>query len=126
MDVQTDVGIGNTDVRTLSGFLAELVDNGILHLICYKLRMAEFLGEYDRVNGEGFVWSDVFAPVNILHAFIDIVSRQSLEVFDGFQNADGSVQLEIGTIQKFLITLKRYHTTAYLHIVCAQLRQFFR
>ena len=47
-------------------------------------------------------------------------------MLDGFQNADGGVQLEVGTIQKFLIALKRYHTTAYLHIVCAQLRQFFR
>ena len=96
--MQTDVRIGNADIGTLTCLFAELVDNGILYLISYKLRMAELLGKDNGVDGKGLVDSDVFAPVNVLDTFIDIVSRESLKMLDGFQNTDGGVQLEIGTI----------------------------
>ena len=99
VDVQADIRIGDADVWTLSGLLAELVNDGILYLVGYKLRMAEFLRENDRVDSKGLVDSDIFAPVKILNALIDIISRQCLKMLDGFQDADGSVQLEIGAIQ---------------------------
>ena len=98
MDMQTDVGIGDADVWTLSCLFAELVDNGILDLIGNKLRVTELLGEYHRINGKGLVVSNVFAPVDVLDTFIDIIGRKCLKVFDRFQNADGCMQLEVGTI----------------------------
>ena len=41
MDVQADVGVGDADIGTLARALAELVDDGILDLVCYELRVAE-------------------------------------------------------------------------------------
>ena len=36
MDIQTEVWIGNRDIRALTASLKELVNNGILHLIGHK------------------------------------------------------------------------------------------
>ena len=126
MDMQTHVWIGNADIGTLASLLAELVDNGILHLVSHKLRVSEFLREYHRVDGKRLVEGEIVRPVHRLHTFVDIVSRQCLEALDGFQNTDGSVQLEIGTVHKRFIASEGHHASSFLHIVCAQLRQFFR
>ena len=99
MNIQTDVRIGNTDVRSLACLFPELVNNSVFHLIGYKFGMTEFLGEDNGIDGKGLVQSDIFCPVDVLHTFIDIIGRQCLKMFDGFQYADGSVQLEISTIQ---------------------------
>ena len=98
MDVQPDVGVGDTDVRPLSRLLAELVNNGILHLVGHELRMPELVREDDRVDGKGLVDRQIAGPVNILHTLVDVVGRQRLEVLDGFEDADGGVQLEVGTV----------------------------
>ena len=59
MHVQTDIRIGYRDIRTLASRLAKLVNNRIFYFVGYKLRMAEFFGEDNRVNGKGLVLSDI-------------------------------------------------------------------
>ena len=86
MDVQSDVGIADADVGTFAGAFAELIDDGVLDLIGNELRVAEFLRKDDRIDGKSLFQSDVLAPVNVLDAIIDVVSRQCLEVLDRFQN----------------------------------------
>ena len=99
MNIQTDVRIGNTDVRSLACLFPELVHNGVLYLVSHEFGVAELFREDDGVNGKCLVQSDIFCPVDVFHTFIDIIGRQCLKMFDGFQYADGSVQLEISTIQ---------------------------
>ena len=84
MDVQAYIGIGNTDIRTLARLLAELVYDGILHLVSHELRVAELVGEDHRVHGKGFVQIQILCPVNGLYSFVNIVGRQCLEVLDRF------------------------------------------
>ena len=55
VDVQPQVGVGHRDVGAVARLLAELVDDGVLHLVADKLRVAEFLGENDGVDGKGLV-----------------------------------------------------------------------
>ena len=126
MDVQAHVRIAHADVRTVARFLAELVDDGVLHLICHEFRVAELLGEYDGIDGKGLVQRQVFRPVDVLHTFVHVVCRQCLEVLDGFQNTDGGMQLEISAIHHLLIACKGHHSASYLYVFCAQLRQFVR
>ena len=126
VDVQTHVGIGYTDVRTVARLFAELVDNGVLHLVGYEFRVAEFFREYHRVDGKGLVQCQILCPVDILHTLVDVVCRQGLEVFDGFQNTDGRMQLEISAIHQLLIARKGHHSASYRYILSAQLRQFVR
>ena len=126
MDVQSHVGVGDADVRTCSLLFTELVDDGILHLVGDELGVAEFFGEYHRVDSKRLVNIQVFCPVNILDAFIDVIGRQCLEMLDGFQNADSGMQLEVGAIHHLLVSSKRNHTSSFYHVFCTQLRQFFR
>ena len=41
MDVQTDIGIGHRDIGALARFLAELVHDGIFHLVRNELGVSE-------------------------------------------------------------------------------------
>ena len=106
MDVQPHIRVRDADIRTLARLLAELVDNGILHLIGNKLGVTELLGKDYRVNGKGLVKGDVLRPVDVLDAFIDIVGRERTEALDGFQNADCGVKLEISAVHQFLVAPK--------------------
>ena len=52
MNVQFYVGVYYSYVGTVASFLAELVHNGILYLICHKLTVAELVAEHHTVHGE--------------------------------------------------------------------------
>ena len=91
MHVQTDVWVGHRDVRPLACPLAELIDDGVLHFIRYELRVAEFLGEHDGIDGKRLVASDILRPVDLLDLLIHLVGTSGLEVADGLQYSDGGV-----------------------------------
>ena len=66
--------------------------------------MAEFIAEYDGIYGESLLYiQDVF-PGNGFDLFVDFIGILGVEVFDGFQNTDGSAQAEICFVHHFLIT----------------------
>ena len=126
MYVQTEIWVRHRDVRPFAGLLSELVDDGILHFIGYKLRVAELLREHYRVDGKGLVVIEICSPVYFLDFFVDIIRTFCLEVPDGFQDSDGSVRLKVGTVHQFLVTCKRNHSSTNLYIISPQLGQFFR
>ena len=84
MDVQAYVGIGNTDIRALPRFLAELVHDGVLYLVSHELRVTELIGKDHRVYGKGLVQVQILCPVNVFYTVVNVVGRQCLEVLDGF------------------------------------------
>ena len=122
--VQTDVGVGNTDIRSHVGALTELVHNGVLHLVSHELRMAELLGEHHRVDGKSLAYVEVLAPVNGAHLVVHVVGTLSLELADGLEDAYGGMQLHVGAIHHFLVTRERHHASSYLYVVGSQSRQF--
>ena len=83
MDVETYVGIGNTDIGALSRLLAELIYDGVLHLVGNKLRVAEFVGEHHGIHCECLVVVEIFRPIHLLYLLIHIICRLGLEVSDG-------------------------------------------
>ena len=83
MDVETYIGIGNTDIGALSRLLAELIYNGVLHLVGNKLRVAEFVGEHHGIHCECLVVVEIFRPIHLLYLLIHIICRLGLEVSDG-------------------------------------------
>ena len=125
MDVQTNVGIRHRHVRTLARLFTELVDDGVLHFVGYKARVAELFAIDNRVYGEGLSLLDVLAPIYLLHFVVHVLGRTSLETGNRLQDTNGRVQLEISTIHHFLVTRERHHTTANLHVVCSQIGQLF-
>ena len=119
MDVQPDVRVADRDIGTAPRPVTELVDDGILHLIRDKARIGELLGIHDGIDREGLSLEDIFAPVYLLHFLVHILCAPRLEVCDGFKDADGGVQLEVGTVHHFLVTGKRHHAASYLYVVGA-------
>ena len=126
MYVQADIGISHRDIRSLPCLLAELIDDGVFHLVRYEFGMTEFLGEDDSVNSERLVLLQIFRPVYLSDFFIYVISTLRLEVADRLQYSDGSVQLEVGTIHHFFVTCKRNHSSTDFHILSPQLGQLFR
>ena len=98
MDVESQVGISHGDIRTFARLLPKLIDNGILYFIGYKFRVAEFFAEYHRIDSKGLVESQIFRPIDILYLLIHVICRPGDEMFDGFENTDSGVQLEICAI----------------------------
>ena len=82
--VQTNVRVRNADVGAGAGALTELVGNGILHLVCHKLAVAELIGEHHAVHGKGRLRRQILAPVHSLHGFVHVVGRACLEVLNRF------------------------------------------
>ena len=117
MDVQLQVGIGDADVRTFASLLSHLVNDGILHLVGHKFRVAEFRAEHNAIDGKGRFIGQVFCPVNLLHSTIHLVGTGGAEVFDGFQNFDGGAQLKICAIEQFLVACEGHHAATYLDVV---------
>ena len=83
MYVQLDVGVYDTDVGTVSCLFAELVHDGILHLVCHKLGVLELRAEHHTVHGKGGVVGQILCPVNLLHGIIHLICGLCLEVTDG-------------------------------------------
>ena len=125
VDMEADVGIRHRHIRPVARLLAELVDDGVLHLVGHKARVAELLAIYNGVDRERLALLDVLAPVNFLHLVVHVLGRARLETGYRLQDTDCRVQLEVGTIHHFLVTLERHHTTANLHVVRTQIGQFF-
>ena len=84
MNVQPQVRIGHRNIRTATHPLAELVDDGILHLVAHELRVAELLREHNGIDGKRLVLADVLRPVDFSDFLIDVVRTLGLEVTDGF------------------------------------------
>ena len=88
--------------------------------------MSELFREDNGVDGKCLVECNVLAPINFFDTLVDIVCRESLEVFDRFEDTDGGVQLEISAVHKLFIAHERYHSASNFYVTCAQLCQFFR
>ena len=124
MDVELHVGIGNTYVGTLSCLLAELVHNGIFHLISHKLAMAELIAVYYAIHGKGGVHAQILAPVYLLHGIVDLICRLGTKMLDGLENTYCGTQGEVGPVEHLLIAGKGYHPAPLFYIVCPQGSQF--
>ena len=123
--VEAYVGVGHADVGAAACALAELVNNGVFHLVADKLGVAELLGEHHRIYGKSLVVVQILAPVYLHHFGVNVVGAERLEVADGFEHLDGRVQLEVGAVEHFLVTCERHHAAPYLHIVGSQFGEFF-
>ena len=117
MDVQAQVGVGDRDVGSLAGLLAELVDDGVLHLVADKLRVSELLGEDDGIHRKRLVLSQILVPVDVFHGLVHLVGAMRLEAIDGLENLDGRMELEVSPIHHLLVTCKRYHSSTNFYIV---------
>ena len=66
--------------------------------------MTELLGKDHGINCECLLGFQILTPVYLLDFLVNIIRTLCLEVTDGFQNTDGSVQLEIRTVHHLLVT----------------------
>ena len=89
--VQTEVRVGHGDVGALASLLADLVHDGVLHLIRYELGMAELLGKHHGVYGERLVRPQIRCPVDFLDFLVDIIRALGFEMADGLQDPDSGV-----------------------------------
>ncbi len=120
MDVQLHVGVGDTYVGTLASLLAELVHDGVLHLVSHKLAVPELVAVYHAVHRKGGVIGQILAPVYLPHGLIHLVGGLGTEVLDGLQHAHGGTQGEVGPVEHLLVTGKRHHAPPRLNVVGAQ------
>ena len=104
VNVQQYVRIIDTDRRTFSGFLAEIVHNRIFHFIRNELRMAELIAEHHCVDSESLVNIEIIFPSNGLYLVINFVSILRCEVLDRFQDADSGTKAEISLIHHTFIS----------------------
>ena len=121
--VQQHVRFVDTHAGTFAGLLAEIVHDGILHLVGNELGMTELFTEYNRVHGKGLVRIQIVFPSDGFNLFVNLVGILGCEVFDGFQYPDGCTQAEVCLVHHFLITTERYHAAAYFYFVGAQCSQ---
>ena len=55
---------------------------------------------------------------------VNFVSVFGCEVFDGFQDADGRTQAEVGFVHHFFVSTERHHAASYLNVVGTQCGEF--
>ena len=126
MDIQTDVGIGDTDIGAFAVLLAEIVHDGVFHFIGHELRMTELLGIDYRVDRKSRFQIEKIVPFHAAHGVVDIVGISCLKSFDGFQNSDGGAQAEVGAVHHCLVARKRHHAPSDFDVVGTELGQFLR
>ena len=119
VDMQSQVGIGNRYIRTCARLLAELVNDGILHLVGYEFRVTELLGENHGVHSKCFLVVQILSPVDALYLLVNIIGALCLEMLDGLEDADSGMQLEISAIHHFLVAGERHHATTNFNVVCS-------
>ena len=124
MNVQLYIRVCDSYVRAFPGALAEIIDDGILHLVGDELGMAKVLRIDDGVDGKRSIEVEVTAPVDFLHGGVDLVGIAGLEVFYRLEYAHGGAQAEIGTVHHFLVAGERDHAPPDLYIVGSEFRQF--
>ena len=124
MNVQFYVGVYYSYVGTVASFLAELVHNGILYLVCHKLAVAKLVAEHHTIHGECGLVCQILRPVYRLYGIVHLFGCLGLEVLDRFQHTNGSTQLEVGSVHQFLVSCKGNHSPAYLDVVSSQFNQF--
>ena len=119
MDIQLQVRMGHADVGARTGFLAEVIHNGILYLIGHELTVTELLGKDHRVYGKAGFILQILIPVDGLDGIINLIGRFRLEMLDRFKNADGRTQGKVGPIHEFLVAGERHHSASGLDVVCS-------
>ena len=55
VDIELDIGLADADIGALARCFAEIINDGVLHLVGYEFRVAELGGINHGVNGEGRV-----------------------------------------------------------------------
>ena len=123
VDVELDVGVRHAHVGAPPCALAQLIDNGVLHLVRHKLRVAELGREDHAVHGERTVDVQVRRPVDGLHGLVDIVGRAGLESLNGFEDADGRTQAEVGAVHHLQVAREGDHAATNLDVTGAQFGQ---
>ena len=123
MYVEDEVGVVETHGRTLAILLVEVIRNGILHAVSHKLRVTEHLAVHDRINRKCRIAVKILLPVHRLDDIVNLVGVHRLEMHNGFQDAYGCPQMEVCLVHQRLVTCKRYHTAANLHVVGTQCHQ---
>ena len=126
VDVEQHVGLVDAYAGTLARLLAEVVHDGILHLVGHELGMAELLAEDGGFYGKGFVRVQILFPTDGFYLFVDLVGVFGLEVLDGFQDSDGCAQAEVRFVHHLFVTAEGDHATAYLDVVGSQCGEFLR
>ena len=122
--IQLDVGICHTNIRTFALFLAKIVHNGVLHLISNKLGVAELLRIDHRIDGKSSVQIEIVSPFDGLYCLVDSFCIESLEMLDRFEHSDSCAKAEVCSIEHFLVSRKRHHTTTNLYVVSTEFGEF--
>ena len=125
MDIERQVRVVQSHIGTVARLLAEVVGNGILHLVSHKLRVAELIAEHHRIHGKGLLVRQILLPLDGLYGIIHLFCRLSLEVLDGFQDAQCRTQTEVSAIHHLFVAGERNHSSANLYIVCSQCGKLF-
>ena len=91
MHAQVQAQIRRVDIhrRPDVALPAELVDDGVLDPLCGETRMREFRTTDRGIDSQRVVGIEVLAPVDALHARVQISVVVTLEVGDGPQHAVG-------------------------------------
>ena len=124
VDIEFDIGVGDTNIRALAGRISEVVDDSVLYFVRHELRVAEFLRIDDGIYGKGGIEVEVVVPIYGTDGGIYLIGIRSFEMLDGFEDTHSGTQAEVGTIHHFLVTAKGDHSSSYLNFVCAQLGKF--
>ena len=86
--------------------------------------MAELFAEYYRIYGKGLVCVQEVFPMDCLDLFVDFIGVFGIEVFDGFQDADGRTQAEVCFVHHCLVSTEGHHAATYFNVVGSQCCKF--
>ena len=95
VDVQQYIRIVDAYRWAFACLVAEVVHDGILHLVCHELGVAEFIGEYHSIDGKALGVVQVLFPSDGLYIVVHFVGSVSLKMFDGFEDTDSGAQAEV-------------------------------
>ena len=124
MDVDQQVRPHHAHPGSLALALHEVVGNGILHAVGHELGVAELVAEDDFIHRKRLSRTHVILPLDGLDLFIHLIGVGGRKVADGFQDANGGTQAEVGLVQHPFITRKGHHASAFLYIIGSQFSQF--
>ena len=124
MDIEEQIGTRETDRRTLSDGVVEMVHDSVLHAIGHEARVGEIVAGDGRVYSERRFGRHIFAPVDVAHRVIQFVGCVGCELDDRLQDSERRTAAEIGLVHHSEISLKADHTLSELNVLGAEFDQF--
>ena len=121
--VQHYVGPGDTDRRSLTGRVAEMVHDAVFHAVGGEFAVGELLAVDCGVDCERGLRSHVFLPFNVAHDIIQLVGVACREFLDGLEYPQRGAAAQVCLVHHLEVSLETDHAASHLHVFRAQAYQ---